>query len=463
MSPQANRALAPSERRLVLVTDILEHDARTAARRGYRWYVFSLCFVLMLLDYMARQVVVSMFPVFKQQWGLSDARLGALVSVVSLAVGVLSVPIAMVADRTSRVKAIALMAVVWSAATAAGAFAHTYEQLLVARFFVGVGEAAYGAAAASLISTVFPVRQRSAAIGSFMSAALFGSVLGVITGGTVGARFGWQAGFWAVGVPGLVLAALFLFLREPPKEQPSVTARGATARSVTFFRGMAEMFRSRSILAAFAANGLLVFLAGTMMSWLPTYFNRVYGLPTPAASVRAAGVILAAGAGSALCGFLVDRLSRRSRRALFLGPAAIAAGVALLMGVAFQLRPGPLQYVLLLIGGLGLVGTQGPMCSAIASLVHPGLRSTGLATLAVVQNVIGLTSGGLLTGMLSDKLGIGSALALVPLAALGAAVFFVAGSRSYERELLAAQSAELVGADPAKVASAGQPSLRGTV
>src|SRR5437868_8463061 len=99
--------------------------------RVYAFYVFVLCFTLMLLDYMARQVVVSMFPVFKQQWGLSDARLGALVSIVSLAVGVLSVPIAVVADRSSRIKAIAIMAVVWSAATAAGAFAHTYEQLLV--------------------------------------------------------------------------------------------------------------------------------------------------------------------------------------------------------------------------------------------------------------------------------------------------------------------------------------------
>ncbi len=436
---------------------------RAGPSRSYAWYVFSLCFVLMLLDYMARQVVVSMFPVFKQQWGLSDARLGALVSVVSLSVGVLSVPIAVVADRTSRVKAIAAMAVVWSAATAAGAFAHTYEQLLVARFFVGVGEAAYGAAAASLISTVFPVQQRSAAIGSFMSASLFGSVLGVITGGAVGARFGWQAGFWAVGIPGLVLAGLFVFLRDDRSAELAVTANGGTARRVRFLEGAAQMFRSRSILAAYAANSLLVFLAGSMMSWLPTYFNRVYGLPTPAASVRAAFVILAAGAGSALCGLLVDRLSRRRRRALFLGPAAIAAGVALTLGTAFQLPPGPLQYGLLLIGALGLVGTQGPMCSVIASLVHPGLRSTGLATLAVVQNVIGLSSGGLLTGMLSDKLGIGGALALAPLAALGAAVFFVAGSRSYEGELLAAQSAELVGADPANVASPGQPSWRGTV
>jgi predicted MFS family arabinose efflux permease len=159
--------------------------------RTYAIYVFVLCFTLMLLDYMARQVVVSMFPVFKAQWALSDAKLGALVSVVSLSVGVLSVPLALVADRYSRVKSIAVMAIVWSAATAASALARSYEQLMLARFLVGAGEAAYGAAAASLLASVFPRHQRATAIGLFMSAALFGSVLGVVVGGALGTRFGW--------------------------------------------------------------------------------------------------------------------------------------------------------------------------------------------------------------------------------------------------------------------------------
>jgi hypothetical protein len=90
------------------------------------------------------------------------------------------------------------------------------------------------------------------------------------------------------------------------------------------------------------------------------------------------------------------------------------------------------------------------MSAVIASLVQPGLRATAFATLAVVQNVVGLTSGGLLTGILSDHLGIARALALVPVAALGAAAFFYAGSRNYERELLTAPAAEpLAGAESA--------------
>jgi predicted MFS family arabinose efflux permease len=438
MNPGANTAMHVSPQ--LTATGASRVGAESRARA---WYVFALCFSLMLLDYMARQVVVAMFPVFKAQWSLTDTKLGALASIVSLAVSVLSVPLAVVADRYSRVKAIAVMALVWSAATAAGAFATTYEHLLIARFFVGAGEAAYGAAAASLIASVFPVQQRSAAIGSFMAASPFGSMLGTVIGGAVGGgRFGWQAGLWMVGLPGIVLAGLFLFLRDYQTVDLSVTSRDGGKRRVTFLEGAAEMFRSRSILAAYAANALLIFVAGTMLAWIPSFFNRVWGLSMAAASVRAGGVILAAGVGSGLCGFIVDRLSRGGPRALFLGPAGIALGVTLLLGGAFRLAPGPLQYLLLVMGAIGLAGTQGPMLTVIASLVHPGLRATAFAVLAVVQNLLGLAAGALLTGFLSDRLGLLGALSVVPLAALGSAVLFVLGSRAYVRELAAKAAAQ---------------------
>jgi hypothetical protein len=80
------------------------------------------------------------------------------------------------------------------------------------------------------------------------------------------------------------------------------------------------------------------------------------------------------------------------------------------------------------------------MSTVIASLVHPGLRATAFATLAVVQNVVGLSAGGLLTGWLSDRLGLAGALTLVPLAALAAAALFAVGARGYQRELEAAAS-----------------------
>ncbi len=108
-----------------MATAYIAYDAanhRPAPRR-YAWSVFGILFALMVVDYVDRQVVVSMFSHLKAQWDLSDSQLGALVSVVSVTVALGAVPLSLLADRWSRVKSIFLMALIWSLATIACAFA----------------------------------------------------------------------------------------------------------------------------------------------------------------------------------------------------------------------------------------------------------------------------------------------------------------------------------------------------
>src|SRR5262252_5974368 len=135
--------------------------AHRPAPRAYAWSVFAIVFALMVVDYVDRQVVVSMFPHLKAQWTLSDSQLGGLVSVISIVVAIGTVPLSLLADRWSRVKSIFLMALVWSLATISCAYAGSYTQLLGARSMVGLGEAAYGSAGAALLATLFPARMRS--------------------------------------------------------------------------------------------------------------------------------------------------------------------------------------------------------------------------------------------------------------------------------------------------------------
>src|SRR3954471_4633944 len=104
---------------------------RPTARR-YAWLVFGILFALMVVDYVDRQVVVSMFPHLKGHWSLSDGQLGGLVSIVSITVAIGAVPLSLLADRWSRVKSIFLMALIWSVATIVCAFATSYGQLLAA-------------------------------------------------------------------------------------------------------------------------------------------------------------------------------------------------------------------------------------------------------------------------------------------------------------------------------------------
>jgi len=147
------------------------------------WFAFAMTLGLMVIDYIDRQVIVSLFPYMRTDWGLSDKQLGALVSVVSVTVALGALPVALFADRASRVKSIVVMATIWSLASISCVWTRTYGQLLTARSFVGLGEAGYGSVGAALIASHFPSRMRGALLAGFFASASVGSVLGVMLGG----------------------------------------------------------------------------------------------------------------------------------------------------------------------------------------------------------------------------------------------------------------------------------------
>ena len=254
--------------------------------RAYAWTAFAVLFLLMVVDYVDRQVVVSMFPHLKAQWDLSDGKLGALVSVVSIAVALGAVPLSLAADRWGRVKSIFLMVLVWSAATIACAFARHYGDLFAARAVIGLGEAAYGTAGVALLATLFPPRMRSTVLGAFLAATVLGSVLGVMLGGFIADRWGWQMGFGVAGVPGILLAfALLAIVRDyPTVELPSARASADKAAPRSARVIVAELLRPRSALHTCLGAGFNLLVVSTMWAWLPSYFHRYYDL-TPISTV----------------------------------------------------------------------------------------------------------------------------------------------------------------------------------
>ena len=415
-------------------THIATNEPRRLSRI-YMWAVFALTFGLMLSDYLSRQVIGAVMPALKAEWDLSDSQLGMLVSVVSLTVGALTVPISLIADRWGRVRSITLMAVVWCLATIACGLAQSHAQLLTARAFVGLGEAAYGAAGAALLAHVFPAKQRAAVLGAFLSASLFGSVLGVVLGGAIAAQSGWRMAFFAVGAPGLVLALIYPFVVRDYKTVALPKEANATSKGMGLGRIAREVFASRSGNFAYLASGLQMAMPGMLVAWLPTYFVRFYGMDVRKAALMAGVAVLASGVGMIFGGGLADRLSARHPRRRALVPAAYSALTALALVVAFSLPPGPLGLGLIFLGAL-FAAAQGGCSAAIAcDVTHPGVRATVAATMTLANNLIGLAPGPLIVGVLSDALGLQRALSLAPLLALAASVFFVMVSRSYESDV----------------------------
>ncbi len=421
----------------VLAADTsLAVDARPAEGwlmpRRQAAFAFTMAFLLMTFDFIDRQIVVSMFPALKAEWGLSDKELGGLVSVVSITIALFSFPIALVADRWSRVKSIAVMAVVWSLATIACGFSRSYGQLLAARAAIGLGEAGYGAAGGALLTSMFPASRRATVVGGFLAAASIGSVSGVVLGGVITARWGWQAAFGVVGVPGLFLALAFLLVRDY-RTVPLVDADMPRMGAAVVLRAL---FRPRSAIAAYAGGALQLLAVSTIYAWLPSYLNRFHGLPTDKAGLMTAIVLILGSVGIVLWGWLADRLALANPRDKMRVPAACMVVTALLLSPAFALmRPGPMQFALIAAGGFMMTAASGAIPSVAIDVIHPGLRASAAAMVAVVQNLFGLAAGPLITGALSDAFGLGTALAIMPLFCLASAAVLFAGSRFYPADL----------------------------
>jgi MFS family permease len=401
------------------------------------WFAFAMTFALMLFDYIDRQVIVSLFPHIKVEWNLSDKQLGALVSIISIVVAIGGIPVALLADRMSRVKSIFIMATTWSVATISCMFAGSYGQLLAARAVVGAGETGYGSVGAALISTLFPKRLRGALLGAFFAAASLGSVLGVVLGGVIAAKWGWKSAFGVVGVPGLVLALLYLLVRDyktvtltPQLEQVTQTL-GATLRHI-----FGTLVKTRTLLWVCVGAAMQLIVVSAVWSWLPSYLNRFYGVVPEAAAKQAAVVVLIGALGSVVWGYVVDHLAlRRPRNKLPALAVLCLISMAIFLTAFAGMQPGDMQFRLVLLGGFFMTCTVGVVSGVVIDVIHPGVRSTGSAVLSLFQNLFGLAIGPFLVGALSDMWGLQQALAVIPCFSVLAALAFIRTARSYDADV----------------------------
>jgi len=434
-------------------------DAQAGGRNDYlvskgrAWFAFAMTFGLMLFDYIDRQVIVSLFPHLKAAWSLSDKQLGALVSIISVVVALGGIPVALMADRYSRVKSIVLMAVVWSMATISCMFTRNYAQLFAARAVVGVGESGYGSVGAALIGSLFPARLRSMLLGAFFAAGSVGAVLGVVLGGVITARWGWQAAFGVVGVPGLIMALLFLLVPDYKTVALQPQAVGASGRTQGILGQMVSALTgSRTLWWTCLGAAMQLVVVSTVWAWLPSYLNRTHGIPVDHAAMQAALVVLCGAAGSLFWGIVADLFATNQPRNRFKVVASLCLMTAPVLAVAFGASDSlNQQFLMIALGGFLMTCAVGPAAGVVLDVVHPGLRSTGAALLSLFQNLFGLAIGPFVGGALSDAFGLQQALTIMPVFGVLAAICFMRASRTYERDVR--QVAEVVQAGAASVGS----------
>lgn len=362
--------------------------------------VLALLLLAYIFNFLDRQIVGILGPSIQAELHLSNAEFGAIGGTAfALLYAVLGIPLAYLADRTSRSAVVAGSLGVWSAFTALCGAVTGYWTLFLCRLGVGVGEAGGVAPSYALIADYFPPDRRARALAIFSLGVPIGLGGGSFIGGQLAARFGWREAFAILGIVGLALApALRFVVRDVAKpvsastSSPLLTVFPMLARNPAFW------------LLAFAASASSLCGYGLAL-WTPKVMMLSFGLDLVSTGNFLASLWLIGGcAGVFAGGWLADRLGS-SDRGWYAKLPAIAWLISIPAWGLGLLAPNLwIAWPLLLVGSAVNILWLGPIVTAVQHLVPRAMRSTASASFLLINNLIGLGVGPWLMGRLSDGL-----------------------------------------------------------
>ena len=397
-----------------------------------------------MFNYIDRTVLSVLQEPIKQELGLSDGQLGLLTGLAfALFYATLSLPIARLADRFNRRNIIAASLATWSGMTALSGLATGFGSLVAFRIGVALGEAGSVPASHSIIADYYPPEKRVTALALWGLALPAGIMLGYASGGWIAAALGWRLAFGVIGIAGLALAPLVLFLVKEPVRTGSAGPNQAEPPP-PFGEAIRFLWRLRTYRYMLIGTTLHAFAQYAMMSWSAPFYMRVHHMPlADVASWLAIMNGLGGGIGIYLGGRLSDAAGSRN-----------PAGRVWVSAVAMVLMV-PAAIVQFLIPSLaaslafGFIATMlmffyyGPIIGVPQSIVPPRIRALTSAVTLLIFNLFGLGLGPAVTGFLSDYLAAGGlpdtslryALATVVLFSLAGAGSIAWASRYYTAEL----------------------------
>ena len=366
--------------------------------------VLLLLLFAYIFNFIDRNIIGVLAVPIRAEFGLDDKALGTLGVAFGIFYAVIAIPIAWLADRKSRVKIIATAVAVWSLFTAACGFAQSYAQLVVARMGVAVGEAGGIAPSYALISDYYPRVRRARALAFFSLGIPIGSALGVFFGGWLASTLDWRTAFILVGLVGLPAALMIkLFVPEPARGQ--FDAQATAAEPPAFSTVAATLARTPSfwLLSFGAASGSI--LGYGLIFWLPSFFNRSFGLPLDQVGWFYGSIVLVGGVlGTWLGGVVGDKAGPTRPAAYALIPSICFIITAPTFALGLFAPSLPVAWILFTIGQMLALAWLGPVISAVQHIVVPSMRATASASFLFINNLIGIAFGIYFLGWMSDAL-----------------------------------------------------------
>jgi len=362
--------------------------------------VLALLLLTYIFNFLDRQILGILTEPIKADLNLTDTDWGVIGGpAFAFLYALLGVPLAYLADRTSRSRVIAGALAAWSGFTAMCGLAVSFWQLFLFRMGVAIGEAGGVAPSYALIADYFPPERRARALAIFSLGVPIGLAMGTLLGAYLASWIDWRAAFMVMGIAGIILAPIFLyFVRDIP--------RASAAPDAAPLRQVFPMLARKPVfwLLAFGASASSLCGYGLAL-WTPSVLIRSFELNLIETGNFLASLLLIGGcAGVFAGGWLADRLGSMDRGWYARLPAIawlIAAPAWALGLMAPNLW---VAWPLLLIGNALNILWLGPVTAAVQHLVPQQMRATASASFLLINNLIGLGLGPLLIGRLSDAL-----------------------------------------------------------
>ena len=359
-------------------------------------------------SYMDRQILAILLERIKADLVLTDTQLGLLSGLVfAVFYATLGIPIARLADRTSRRNIIAGSLAVWSLMTALCGLAQNFTQLMLARIGVGIGEAGSSPPSHSIIADLYPPEKRASAMAIYSLGVVLGAGFGTLIGGVVAHSFGWRVAMFTVGLPGVALAVLVrLFVVEPRRGLSDAARAVQGGDQPGIVQGFASIWQNSRALHLVVAVTLTSMIGYALTGWGPSYMQRSLGLSMLDVSkyVALPGALL--GSISAIFGGrIADALAKRRGLHVQSWVVAVMKLLALPFMLGFYLvEDATLAIGLYFVSLIFANSYLGPSFALIQHLAPLRLRAMWAAITLLVINLVGLGLGPLIVGRLSDLL-----------------------------------------------------------
>lgn len=379
-----------------------ENQPATGFSPAYRNYVLFVLTLTYVVNYLDRQILGILLPYIQKEFTMDDFQAGLLSGTVfAFIYATLSIPLATLADRMSRRNIIAASLATFSLMTVLSGYTTKIWQLLVTRFFTGVGEAGTGPSINSMIADLFPPHRRASALAFYSAGLNIGLLFGFFGGSWMLQHYGWRSAFIASGAPGLLLVILLLAtVTEPTRGSADNlvdTSEAPRLLDVVKFLWSQRSFRWIALGCSMSAFG----------GYANLYFVPKFLIVTHHMTPIQVGIALSlltgvCGAiGTFLSGVIADRMGKRDINWYMYVPI-LATFVSVVCGPVFFLASSTTLTLAAAIGPSLMGATYlGPAYAMAQGMVSLRMRAQTVGILLFVLNMIALGLGPATVGLIS--------------------------------------------------------------